>query len=236
MKNKTWQKSWKSNNWKSGWHRGTIFTSNFPLGYLQHCIYIQINVQRCHHAFSSFQMASLVPRASCRTKAEWLPLVAVACIAGPRQQCLSRHSAVPTGPVRMNGFMLRGSSSQSEARLDPLWQHLGWLNRAQSNGSLVQADRMSLSLSLSVSTSLSRLLLKRAYHDLGDKINDGAGRLLWVVFCKQVAHIFSTALRFSGDESEDPDKAMKQKKKVNERLLINTQQHLFSTILPLTAH
>ena len=109
---------------------GTIFTSNFPLGYLQHFIYNKINVQRRPHAFSSFQMASLVPRAGCRTKAEWLSLVAVACIAGPRPQSLSRHSAVPTGPVRMDGFVLRGSSSQSEA----VWIHF----RTQSNGSLVQ--------------------------------------------------------------------------------------------------
>lgn len=44
----------------------------------------------------------------------------------------------------------------------------------------------------------------RADHDLGDKVDDGAGRLLRVVLSKQVAHVFSVTLRFLGYKPEYP--------------------------------
>lgn len=43
-----------------------------------------------------------------------------------------------------------------------------------------------------------------ANHNFGHKVDDGAGRLLGVVFGKEMTLVFCLALRFPGDKPKDP--------------------------------
>lgn len=54
-------------------------------------------------------------------------------------------------------------------------------------------------------------VLLRADHDLGDEVDDGAGRLLRVVLSKQVAHVVHAAARLPGYEPEYPVKETKNR-------------------------
>lgn len=48
--------------------------------------------------------------------------------------------------------------------------------------------------------------LLRAYHHLGDKVDNGAGGLLGVVFGEQVTHILCAASAFPRNKAKDPVK------------------------------